>query len=52
VNGRGRLGLLGIQERLGIIGGSLNIESAPSCGATLIVRIPILKAREKKEQSS
>jgi signal transduction histidine kinase len=52
MNGRRRLGLLGIQERLGIIGGSLNIESAPSCGATLIVRIPISKAREKKEQTS
>jgi signal transduction histidine kinase len=40
-NGSGRLGLLGIQERLGLVGGSLNIESAPESGATLIVRIPI-----------
>jgi signal transduction histidine kinase len=40
-NGSGRLGLLGIQERLALVGGSLVIESAPSCGATLIVRIPI-----------
>jgi signal transduction histidine kinase len=43
-NGNGRLGLLGIQERLGIIGGILNVESAPSRGATLIVRIPIPKS--------
>ena len=26
---------------LALVGGSLVIESAPSCGATLIVRIPI-----------
>jgi signal transduction histidine kinase len=47
-NGPGRLGLLGIQERLGMVGGHLNIESTPSRGATLIVRIPISKRREKK----
>ena len=40
-NGSGRLGLLGIQERLSVVGGSLKLESAPECGATLIVRIPI-----------
>ena len=40
----GRLGLLGIQERLSVIGGSLNVESAPACGATLIVRVPIPKS--------
>jgi signal transduction histidine kinase len=51
-NGHGRLGLLGIRERLGDIGGSLNVESAPSRGATLIVRIPIPKADAKKENSN
>jgi signal transduction histidine kinase len=40
-NGSGRLGLLGIQERLGIVGGSLKIESVPESGTTLIVRIPV-----------
>ena len=40
-NGSGRLGLLGIQERLGMVGGSLKIESVPESGATLIVRIPV-----------
>jgi signal transduction histidine kinase len=40
-NGSGRLGLLGIQERLGMVGGSLQVESAPESGATLIARIPI-----------
>ena len=51
-NGHGRLGLLGIQERLGDIGGSLNIESAPTLGATLIVRVPISKPHAKKDQSN
>jgi signal transduction histidine kinase len=52
VNGRGRLGLLGIQERLGSIGGSLDMESAPDRGLTLIVRIPIAKAHAEKKQSN
>ena len=50
-NGSGRLGLLGIQERLGMVGGSLKLESAPERGATLLVRIPISKAHEKEEKS-
>jgi signal transduction histidine kinase len=40
-DGHGRLGLVGIEERLGVIGGVLNIESAPGHGTTLIVRISI-----------
>jgi signal transduction histidine kinase len=36
-----RLGLVGIQERLGMIGGTLNVESTPNHGATLIIRIPV-----------
>ena len=43
-NGNGRLGLLGIQERLSVIGGSFKLESAPARGATLIVRVPIPKS--------
>jgi signal transduction histidine kinase len=50
-NGGGRLGLLGIQERLGMVGGNLNVESAPERGATLFVRIPISKANEKEKKS-
>jgi len=38
--GRG-LGLLGIQERVALIGGNLKIESQPSAGTTLVTRIPI-----------
>ena len=50
-NGRGRLGLLGIQERLGMVGGDFKVESAPGRGATLLVRIPISKAHEKEKKS-
>ena len=35
-----RLGLLGIRERLALVGGSLEIESSPGHGATVFVRIP------------
>lgn len=50
-NGSGRLGLLGIRERLGIVGGEFKIESAPKRGATLFVRIPIPKAHEKEKKA-
>jgi PAS domain S-box-containing protein len=35
-----RLGLLGMQERISLVGGSLNIEATPGSGTTLYVRIP------------
>jgi len=35
-----RLGLLGMQERVELIGGSLTIESKPGFGTTLYVRMP------------
>jgi signal transduction histidine kinase len=50
-NGSARLGLLGIEERLGMVGGNFKVESAPERGATLLVRIPILKAHEKEKKS-
>jgi light-regulated signal transduction histidine kinase (bacteriophytochrome) len=37
----GRLGLLGIRERLSLVGGSLEIESSPGKGTTLFARIPV-----------
>ena len=37
----GGLGVSGIRERLNVLGGSLDIESAPQQGATLIARIPL-----------
>jgi two-component system, chemotaxis family, sensor kinase Cph1 len=52
VSPNGQLGLLGIQERLAMLGGTLKVESAPARGATLIVRIPIAKTDEKKEKTN
>jgi signal transduction histidine kinase len=40
VNDRGGLGLVGIQERVALVGGKLNIESKPGSGVTLAIRIP------------
>ncbi len=36
-----RLGLLGISERLALVDGSLEVESAPGHGTTLFVRVPV-----------
>ena len=49
--GGGGLGLLGIRERLGNVGGTLDVESAPGRGVTLIVRIPVSKEHAKEEQA-
>ncbi len=35
-----RLGLLGMRERLSLVGGSLEIESSPGHGATLFIDVP------------
>jgi PAS domain S-box-containing protein len=35
-----RLGLLGMQERVALVGGTLNIESTPGTGTTVYVHIP------------
>jgi PAS domain S-box-containing protein len=37
---QGRLGVLGMQERVGLLGGTLEIESTPGAGTTMFVRIP------------
>lgn len=39
--GQSRLGMLGMQERMVLIGGSLDIESSPGTGTTMFVRIPL-----------
>jgi light-regulated signal transduction histidine kinase (bacteriophytochrome) len=36
-----RLGLLGVRERLAIVGGTLEIETSPGRGTTLLVHVPI-----------
>jgi signal transduction histidine kinase len=38
--GNKRLGLLGMRERLEMVGGSLAVESAPGKGTTIIAQIP------------
>lgn len=38
---RGHFGLLGIRERLAIVGGTMHIESKPGSGTTIYVRVPL-----------
>jgi PAS domain S-box-containing protein len=41
---RARFGLVGMRERIALIGGSFNIESTPGQGTTLYVRVPVASA--------
>ena len=45
--GRG-LGLLGMQERVSLVGGNFNIESRPGAGTTLVIRIPIHRLSQEE----
>lgn len=36
-----RLGLMGMKERLGFVGGTLSIESSPRAGTTVFARVPL-----------
>jgi signal transduction histidine kinase len=38
----GRLGLLGMRERAELVGGTLQVESAPGEGTTVFLRVPIV----------
>ncbi|QEG27869.1 Oxygen sensor histidine kinase NreB [Gemmata obscuriglobus] len=38
---KGRLGLLGMRERVELLGGSIDIESSPGAGTTVTVQIPV-----------
>ncbi len=40
-NGSGGFGLFSIRESLGYVGGSLEIESVPGCGTTVILEAPL-----------
>ncbi len=42
--GRKRLGLLGMRERLEMIDGRFDVESAPGKGTTIIACVPLGKA--------
>ena len=48
--GAGRLGLLGMQERARLAGGTLTIESAPGAGATVFARLPLMPAGPAAEE--
>ena len=48
-NGGKRLGLLGMRERLEMVGGNLVVESAPGAGTTVQARIPLGKPRPRRE---
>jgi signal transduction histidine kinase len=37
----GRLGLLGMRERMTLLGGVLEVESRPGAGTTVIARVPL-----------
>ena len=45
--GGGGLGLLGMRERVALVGGTLTVESAPGAGTTVIARVPLPAAGRK-----
>jgi PAS domain S-box-containing protein len=45
------LGLLGIQERVALLGGTIEIESAPEQGTTIYVRVPIAGIKDNSAQN-
>lgn len=48
----GKLGLVGMRERIELVGGVLTIESAPGCGTALIARVPLRPAETSNERHS
>jgi PAS domain S-box-containing protein len=46
---KGHLGLVGMQERASLLGGSLTIESKPGSGTTVCVRIPLKEEGHGKD---
>ncbi len=49
---RGGLGLLGIQERVALLGGTINIHSGPGRGTRLYVEVPVEMPWNRSESSS
>jgi signal transduction histidine kinase len=39
--GSGRLGIMGMRERVALVGGELDVESEPGRGTTVIARVPV-----------
>ena len=48
---RKQLGLLGIQERVSLVGGQAVVESSPGHGARLHVCVPLLKRVPMNDES-
>ena len=46
--GNGRLGLLGMRERLQMIGGKFSVKSTPGDGTTVTARIPVTTGGAEK----
>ena len=46
----GRLGLLGMRERAGLVGGTLSVESTAGSGTTVTLRIPALSVLEASDE--
>jgi signal transduction histidine kinase len=44
----GGLGLMGMQERVALVGGTLDVESQPGSGTTVVVRIPTASTSDKE----
>ncbi len=47
----GRLGLLGMRERMVMVGGSFHVESVPGSGTTIRVELPPCKRRMKRARA-
>jgi signal transduction histidine kinase len=45
----GGLGLLGIRERVALVGGHFNLESQPGAGTTLVIRIPVYATSQQED---
>ena len=49
---KGRLGLVGMEERVGLVGGEFSIESQPGKGTTVCVTIPVQLAITRRPQGT
>lgn len=52
VSHNGKLGLLGMRERLALVGGSLEIESSSDSGSTLFINIPLTLANKAENDDA